>query len=69
MMDREQIEIGLGVTAAVLLVVSEALALTKKSDCNSVSEFLASAARFIRKQIQREGTPQESPQLPGGYTP
>jgi hypothetical protein len=68
-MDREQIEISLGIAAAVLLVVSEALALTKKSDCNSVSEFLASAAQFIRKQIQREGTPQESPQLPGGYTP
>jgi hypothetical protein len=68
MLDREQIEITLGIAAAALLVVSEALALSKKSNCNSIAEFLASAAHFIRKQIQREGNPPQNSQLPGGYT-
>jgi hypothetical protein len=69
MMDREQIEIGLGIAAAVLLVVSEALALSKKSDCNSIAEFLASAAQFIRTQIRREGNPPQNHPSPEEYTP
>jgi hypothetical protein len=55
--NREQLEITLAIVASGLLIVSEGLALSKRSDCNSIAEFLASAGQFIRKQIRREGTP------------
>lgn len=55
MFDRETIEITLAITASGLLIISEALALSKKSDCNSVSEFVVNAIGVIRRHL-RPGT-------------
>ena len=49
MMDREQVEIVCGIIAAVLFALSEGLALSKNSDCNSVAQLLGNAARCLRR--------------------
>ena len=54
MMDRESIEITAGAVAAILFAVSELLGLSKRSDCNSVSQLLANAARCIRPAADEE---------------
>jgi hypothetical protein len=53
-MDREQLEIVGGVVVAALFALSEILALSKNSDCNSVAQLLANAARCLRRN-QEEG--------------
>jgi hypothetical protein len=59
MMDREQIEIVCGVIAAVLFALSEALALSKSSDCNSVAQLLGNAARCLRRNQAEEEEEEE----------
>lgn len=59
-MDRETIEITAGAIAAVLFAISELLALSKQSDCNSVSQVLANAARCLRP-ADREAAAEEEP--------
>jgi hypothetical protein len=49
MMDREQVELLCGVVVAALFALSEILALSKNSDCNSVAQLLANAARCLRR--------------------
>jgi len=61
MMDRETIEVSLAVTASALLIISEALALSKKSDCNSVSEFLINVAGVIGKHLRPRGPGRDTP--------
>jgi len=61
MLDRETIEISLAVTASALLIISEALALSKKSDCNSVSEFLINVAGVISKHLRPQGQGRDTP--------
>jgi len=48
LMDRESIEITAGAVAAILFCLSELLGLSQRSDCNSVAQLLANAARCIR---------------------
>ncbi len=60
-MDRETLEIGLAVTASGLLIISEALALSKKSDCNSVSEFVVNVIGVIRRHLRPQQTENEPP--------
>lgn len=59
MMDRETLEITLAIAASALLILSEGLALSKNSKCNSVSEFLANTAKFIGKHMQNPEQEQE----------
>lgn len=61
MLDRETIEISLAVTASALLIISECLALSKKSDCNSVSEFLINVAGIIGTHLRSQGQGREPP--------
>ena len=61
MFDRETIEITLAITASGLLIISEALALSKKSDCNSVSEFVVNAIGVIRRHLRPQQTENEPP--------
>lgn len=53
-MDRETLEIVAGSVAAILFAISEMLALSKRSDCNSVSQLLANAAQCIRAKTEEE---------------
>lgn len=61
MLDRETIEISLAVTASALLIISEGLALSKKSDCNSVSEFLVNVASIIGTHLRPQGRGRDTP--------
>ena len=61
MLDRETIEISLAVTASALLIISECLALSKKSDCNSVSEFLVNVASIIGKHLRPQEQGRDTP--------
>ena len=47
-MDRETLEIVAASVAGILFAVSELLALSKQSKCNSLSELLANAAACLR---------------------
>ena len=58
-MNRETLEITLAIAASALLILSEGLALSKNSKCNSVSEFLANAAKFIGKHMRGPEQEQE----------
>jgi hypothetical protein len=58
MMDREQVELLCGVVVAALFALSEVLALSKNSDCNSVAQLLGNAARCLRRN--QEGCGEET---------
>lgn len=62
-MDRETLEIVAGSVAAILFAISEMLALSKKSNCNSVSQLLANAAQCIRAKTEQEEPDDEAPVL------
>ena len=60
MMNREALEISLAIAASALLILSEGLALSKNSKCNSVSEFLANVvAKFIGTDMRGHEQEQE----------
>jgi len=59
-MDRETLELTAGAVAAVLFCLSELLGLSQRSDCNSVAQLLANAARCIRPEAV-EGDESEAP--------